>query len=66
MLLWGDVARFAIVGEKRVRKVTTIPGVEAVRTKDVKDQIEISGIDITKVSLTGEISRNLWCTISWL
>jgi hypothetical protein len=30
------------------------PGVEAVRTKDVKDQLEISGIDITKVSLMGE------------
>lgn len=39
------------MGEKLVRKVTCLPGVTAVRTKDVKDQIEISGIDITKVSL---------------
>mmetsp|Transcript_7069 Transcript_7069/g.13121 ORF Transcript_7069/g.13121 Transcript_7069/m.13121 type:complete len:146 (-) Transcript_7069:217-654(-) len=39
------------MGEKLVRKVTVPPGVKAERTKDVKDQIEISGIDITKVSL---------------
>jgi len=41
------------MGEKLVRKVTVPPGVKAERTKDVKDQIEISGIDITKVSLAG-------------
>ena len=41
------------MGEKLVRKVKLIEGVSAVRTKDVKDQIEISGIDITKVSLAG-------------
>jgi large subunit ribosomal protein L9e len=39
------------MGEKLVRKIACIPGVTAVRTKDVKDQLEISGIDITKVSL---------------
>ncbi|TMW60764.1 hypothetical protein Poli38472_000806 [Pythium oligandrum] len=38
------------LGEKRVRKVTLSEGVEYVRSADVKDQIELSGIDITKVS----------------
>ena len=38
------------LGEKRVRRVTLSPGVEFVRTADVKDQIELSGIDILKVS----------------
>ena len=39
------------LGERRVRKVTLLDGVNYVRTADVKDQIELSGIDITKVSL---------------
>jgi large subunit ribosomal protein L9e len=39
------------LGERRVRKVTLLEGVNYVRTADVKDQIELSGIDITKVSL---------------
>jgi large subunit ribosomal protein L9e len=39
------------LGERRVRKVTLLEGVHYVRTADVKDQIELSGIDITKVSL---------------
>lgn len=39
------------MGEKLVRKVELFDGVSAIRTKDVKDQLEISGIDITKVSL---------------
>lgn len=38
------------LGEKRVRRVKLSPGVELVRTSDVKDQIELSGIDILKVS----------------
>lgn len=38
------------LGEKRVRRVTLSPGVEFVRTADVKDQIELSGIDILTVS----------------
>lgn len=46
------------MGEKRVRKVVCLPGVEAVRTKDVKDQLELSGIDITQVSLAGTFVRN--------
>lgn len=51
----GDAVEIRnFMGEKRVRKVVCFPGVEAVRTKDVKDQLEISGIDITKVSLMGE------------
>jgi len=45
------------MGEKRVRKVECPPGVEAVRTKDVKDQLELSGIDITKVSLAGTLAH---------
>mmetsp|Transcript_41264 Transcript_41264/g.80747 ORF Transcript_41264/g.80747 Transcript_41264/m.80747 type:complete len:188 (-) Transcript_41264:137-700(-) len=40
------------LGEKRVRRVTLLPGVEYVRTSDVKDQIELSGNDINAVSLT--------------
>mmetsp|Transcript_7647 Transcript_7647/g.17562 ORF Transcript_7647/g.17562 Transcript_7647/m.17562 type:complete len:196 (-) Transcript_7647:94-681(-) len=40
------------LGEKRVRKVKLLPGVEYVRTPDVKDQIELSGNDIALVSLT--------------
>ena len=39
------------LGEKRVRKVQLIEGVEYVRSSDVKDQIELSGNDITNVSL---------------
>merc|ERR1719203_2666166 len=40
------------LGEKRVRKVELLEGVEYVRTADVKDQIELSGNDIALVSLT--------------
>lgn len=40
------------LGEKRVRKVKLLEGVKYVRSADIKDQIELSGNDITKVSLT--------------
>ena len=40
------------LGEKRVRRIELLEGVNYFRTPDVKDQIEISGIDITKVSLS--------------
>lgn len=40
------------LGERRVRKIELLPGVEYTRTSTVKDQIELSGIDIAKVSLT--------------
>mmetsp|Transcript_1635 Transcript_1635/g.2341 ORF Transcript_1635/g.2341 Transcript_1635/m.2341 type:complete len:199 (+) Transcript_1635:134-730(+) len=40
------------LGEKRVRKIPLLAGVKYVRTADVKDQIELSGIDIAMVSLT--------------
>lgn len=40
------------LGEKRVRRVKLLDGVKYVKTADVKDCIEISGIDITKVSLS--------------
>jgi large subunit ribosomal protein L9e len=40
------------LGEKRVRQVELMEGVSYTRTADVKDQIEIYGIDITKVSLS--------------
>lgn len=39
------------LGEKRTRKVQLLDGVTYFRSPDVKDQIEISGNDITKVSL---------------
>jgi len=40
------------LGEKKVRKVHLLDGVKYIRTSDVKDQIEISGIDLTAVSLS--------------
>ncbi len=48
------------MGEKRVRKIRLMSGVTAIRTKDVKDQLEISGIDITKVSLAGKLINYLF------
>ncbi len=47
------------LGEKKVRRVHLLDGVTYVRTSDVKDQIEISGIDIAKVSLScAQISQS--------
>lgn len=40
------------LGERRVRKVELCDGVDYVRTSDVKDQIELSGMDVNKVSLS--------------
>mmetsp|Transcript_122040 Transcript_122040/g.352668 ORF Transcript_122040/g.352668 Transcript_122040/m.352668 type:complete len:206 (+) Transcript_122040:107-724(+) len=40
------------LGERRVRKVKLLPGVKYIRSEDVKDEIQLTGIDITKVSLT--------------
>ncbi|CAE7811383.1 RPL9 [Symbiodinium microadriaticum] len=40
------------LGEKKTRRIELLEGVSYVRTADIKDQIEISGIDITKVSLS--------------
>jgi len=40
------------LGEKRVRKIPLLEGVEYVRSADVKDQIELVGNDIANVSLT--------------
>lgn len=49
----GEVVEIRnFVGDKRVRKVQLLDGCKFVKTADVKDQIEISGIDITKVSLS--------------
>lgn len=49
----GDIVEIRnFLGEKRVRKVKLLPGVEYVRTANVKDQIELSGNDIALVSLT--------------
>ncbi len=48
------------LGEKRVRRVELLPGVEYVRTSDVKDQIELKGNDLTTVSLTA--ARIQQCT----
>jgi len=47
----GSVEIRNFLGEKRVRRVKLLPGVEYVRTKDVKDQIELIGNDIQTVSL---------------
>ena len=47
------------LGEKKVRKIELLEGVTYSRTADIKDQIEISGIDIAKVSLScAQISQN--------
>ncbi|CAM9635838.1 unnamed protein product [Phaeothamnion confervicola] len=40
------------LGEKRVRRVELAPGVDYVRTASVKDQIELSGNDLSAVSMT--------------
>jgi len=49
----GDVVEIRnFLGEKNVRRIPLLEGVKYTRTADVKDQIEISGIDITKVSLS--------------
>jgi large subunit ribosomal protein L9e len=40
------------LGEKRVRKVPLLDGVDYIRSADVKDQIELVGNDIAMVSLT--------------
>lgn len=36
-------------------RVELAPGVDYVRTADVKDQIELSGNDIAAVSMTGNL-----------
>jgi large subunit ribosomal protein L9e len=47
------------LGEKKVRRVKLMDGVNYFRTPDVKDQIEISGIDLAKVSLScAQISQS--------
>ena len=49
----GDVVEIRnYLGEKKVRRVQLLEGVTYFRTADVKDQIEISGIDLTAVSLS--------------
>merc|ERR1739844_791858 len=40
------------LGEKLVRKVPLLEGVDYIRSADVKDQIELVGNDIAMVSLT--------------
>jgi large subunit ribosomal protein L9e len=51
--LSGEIVEIRnFLGEKRVRKVTLLPGVSYVRSATVKDQIELQGIDIANVSLT--------------
>lgn len=48
----GEVVEIRnVLGKKRVKKITLPEGVTYVRTADVKDQIELSGNDITLVSL---------------
>lgn len=47
------------LGEKKVRRIQLLEGVEYFRTPDVKDQIEISGTDLAQVSLScAQISQS--------
>jgi large subunit ribosomal protein L9e len=49
----GDVVEIRnFLGEKRVRRVKLLPGVKYDRSTTVKDQIELTGIDIAAVSLS--------------
>ncbi len=48
----GNVEIRNFLGERRVRKVPLPEGVTYVRSEDVKDEIQLSGNDITAVSLT--------------
>jgi large subunit ribosomal protein L9e len=58
--LAGDTVEIRnFLGERRVRKVKLMSGVKYVRSEDVKDEIQLSGIDITKVSLVAaQIQQN--------
>lgn len=42
------------LGEKLIRKIDMLEGVKVIRSNAVKDQIEIAGNDIEKVSLSGD------------
>ena len=51
--LTGNVVEIRnFLGEKRVRKIEMLPGVNYVRSATVKDEIHFTGIDIAAVSLT--------------
>lgn len=51
--LMGDVVEIRnFGGDKQVRRVKLLPGVSYERSANVKDQIELTGIDIAAVSLT--------------
>lgn len=58
--LAGDTVEIRnFLGERRVRKVKLMSGVKYLRSEDVKDEIQLSGIDITKVSLVAaQIQQN--------
>lgn len=49
----GDTVEIRnFLGERRVRKIKLMPGVKYSRSDNVKDEIELSGIDIAAVSLS--------------
>ena len=48
----GNVEIRNFLGERRVRKVKLPEGVNYIRSEDTKDEIQLTGIDITQVSLT--------------
>ena len=51
--LSGDIVEIRnFLGERRVRKVQLMEGVKYIRSADVKDEIQLTGIDIANVSLT--------------
>ena len=45
------------LGDKKVRRIPLLDGVEYTRTADVKDQIELTGNDVGAVSLTASQIR---------
>lgn len=52
----GEVRIQNFLGERRQRVVPILPGVEVIKSDNVKDQIELTGNDIESVSRTGEAS----------
>jgi large subunit ribosomal protein L9e len=51
------------LGERRVRRVDLIDGVQVIRSADVKDQLEFTGNDIDDISVTCAYYVTMFCTV---